>query len=76
MIVCAEVGKWMLEWGAAWVAELGSLEMLRLTKQYFGMKVREIVSANDQELANALQRAQMMGSFMVRQGQNDASAAE
>jgi NAD(P)H-hydrate repair Nnr-like enzyme with NAD(P)H-hydrate dehydratase domain len=30
----------------------------------------------DQELANASQRAQMMGSFIVRKGQNDARAAE
>jgi hypothetical protein len=36
----------------------------------------KIVLENDQELANALQRAQMMGSFIVRDGQNDAKAAE
>lgn len=51
-----------------WVAE----SFVAFDEQYFGMKVREIVLENDQELAKALQRAQMMGSFIVREGQNDA----
>jgi hypothetical protein len=36
----------------------------------------KIVLENVQELANALRRAQMMGSFIVRDGQNDAKAAK
>lgn len=47
--------------------------LLRLTKQYFGKKVRKFVFERDQELANAFynERADD-GSFTVREGQNDA----
>ncbi len=68
--------KWvagMAEWATAWIVEQVSLRgWLRLTKQYFGIKVRELDFENGQELANALQRAQMMRSFIVREGQDDA----